>query len=65
MIFIVTSLPPLASEVVLMVGKQPLYVSNDGVDYVFMCCHTFAMTSTITNPILYGWLNTNLKHLFR
>ena len=23
------------------------------------------MLSTITNPILYGWLNTNLKHLFR
>jgi hypothetical protein len=32
---------------------------------VFFAVHTFAMLSTITNPILYGWLNTNLKHLFR
>ena len=31
----------------------------------FFFVHTFAMLSTITNPILYGWLNTNLKHLFR
>jgi hypothetical protein len=32
---------------------------------LFFVVHTFAMLSTITNPILYGWLNTNLKHLFR
>ena len=32
---------------------------------VFFFIHSFAMLSTITNPILYGWLNTNLKHLFR
>ena len=31
----------------------------------FFFVHSFAMLSTITNPILYGWLNTNLKHLFR
>ena len=32
---------------------------------LFFVVHSFAMLSTITNPILYGWLNTNLKHLFR
>ena len=32
---------------------------------LFFLCHALGMSSTITNPILYGWLNTNLKHLFR
>ena len=32
---------------------------------VYFLAHSFAMLSTITNPIMYGWLNTNLKHLFR
>lgn len=32
---------------------------------IFTIVHMFAMSTTITNPILYGWLNTNLKHLFR
>ena len=32
---------------------------------LYFAVHSFAMLSTITNPILYGWLNTNLKHLFR
>ena len=31
----------------------------------FFVVHVIAMTSTITNPIMYGWLNANLKHLFR
>ena len=32
---------------------------------LFFVVHSFAMLNTVTNPILYGWLNTNLKHLFR
>jgi hypothetical protein len=32
---------------------------------LFFVVHAFAMLNTVTNPILYGWLNTNLKHLFR
>ncbi len=40
-------------------------VNPQGVNYIFIGCHVIAMTTTITNPILYGWLNTNLKHLFR
>jgi hypothetical protein len=38
---------------------------GSGLDWPFLFCHTLAMTTTVTNPILYGWLNTNLKHLFR
>ena len=32
---------------------------------LFFIVHSFAMLCTVTNPILYGWLNTNLKHFFR
>ena len=32
---------------------------------LFFVVHSFAMSSVVTNPVLYGWLNTNLKHLFR
>ena len=31
----------------------------------FSAVHLLAMTTVVSNPILYGWLNTNLKHLFR
>ncbi|GIX94196.1 neuropeptide Y receptor type 4, partial [Caerostris extrusa] len=27
----------------------------------FVVCHIIAMTSTTTNPILYGWFNTNIR----
>ncbi|KAG8234357.1 hypothetical protein J437_LFUL012116 [Ladona fulva] len=27
-------------------------------------CHATAMTSAISNPIVYGWLNTNIRHEF-
>ena len=32
---------------------------------MFAGVHLTAMFMVCTNPILYGWLNTNLKHLFR
>jgi hypothetical protein len=32
---------------------------------LFVMSHIIAMSSVVTNPVLYGWLNTNLKHLFR
>ena len=31
----------------------------------FSAVHLLAMTTVVSNPILYGWLNTNPKHLFR
>ncbi|XP_046382345.1 neuropeptide Y receptor type 2-like [Ischnura elegans] len=27
-------------------------------------CHATAMTSAVSNPIVYGWLNTNIRHEF-
>ena len=40
-------------------------ISPHTENLLYFAVHSFAMLSTITNPILYGWLNTNLKHLFR
>lgn len=31
---------------------------------VFAFCHMVAMSSSITNPLLYGWLNTNYRREF-
>ncbi|KAK6621926.1 hypothetical protein RUM44_001733 [Polyplax serrata] len=31
---------------------------------LFAFCHILAMSSTITNPLLYGWLNTNFRREF-
>ena len=47
-----------------MIGVQWIESTHTEL-LVFFGVHAFAMLSTITNPILYGWLNTNLKHLFR
>lgn len=52
------------SEVVRISNLDWKLSSHDELCIFFMV-HSFAMLSTITNPILYGWLNTNLKHLFR
>ena len=54
----------LGSQILqLMEVNWKLSEHNEFLAFFFV--HSFAMLSTITNPILYGWLNTNLKHLFR
>ncbi|XP_064484286.1 neuropeptide Y receptor type 6-like [Ornithodoros turicata] len=36
------------------IAPQRLYL-------IFAVCHMVAMSSTTTNPIMYGWLNTNIR----
>ena len=50
---------------ILLILRPKFKAETQGELLSFFCVHTWAMLSTITNPILYGWLNTNLKHLFR
>lgn len=52
------------SQIILIVDAD-LKLDSHGELLSFFFVHTWAMLSTFTNPILYGWLNTNLKHLFR
>ncbi|XP_014291375.3 neuropeptide F receptor [Halyomorpha halys] len=32
---------------------------------VFALCHVTAMSTAVTNPLMYGWLNTNFRREFR
>ena len=48
-----------------MIKKSGELMDAQTEQIVYFLAHSFAMLSTITNPIMYGWLNTNLKHLFR
>lgn len=58
------NIPLIATQLALIFSADwKLSAHNELL--VFFFIHTFAMLSAITNPILYGWLNTNLKHLFR
>jgi len=50
---------------VLRITGNDLKVETDVELVLFFMVHAFAASSVITNPILYGWLNTNLRHLFR
>lgn len=49
----------IASTLIPQVHQHPktIYV-------LFAFCHIVAMSSSITNPLLYGWLNTNFRREF-
>ncbi|XP_034254356.1 neuropeptide F receptor-like [Thrips palmi] len=43
-----------------------LLVTNPGQHRVmFACCHLLAMSSTLSNPLLYGWLNSHFRREIR
>ncbi|KAE8748313.1 Orphan Neuropeptide Receptor 5, partial [Frankliniella occidentalis] len=43
-----------------------LLVNNPGQHRVmFACCHLLAMSSTLSNPLLYGWLNSHFRREIR
>lgn len=44
-------------ESIPKVSAETLYV-------VLAICHIIAMTSAISNPIVYGWLNSNIRNEF-
>lgn len=52
-------------EVNRMLDSSLFQISTQLENDIFTLVHLIAMSTTISNPILYGWLNTNLKHLFR
>lgn len=46
----------------LLVEFQPHLIESTDVLYkVFAFVHMMAMSTTCTNPLLYGWLNTNFR----
>lgn len=45
----------------LVADFHPASMSPRDLYVAFAACHLVAMTSAVTNPFLYGWLNTNLR----
>ncbi|XP_064631674.1 neuropeptide F receptor-like [Lineus longissimus] len=39
-------------------------LTNKRFNLVYACCHVVAMTTSTTNPIIYGWLNPNFRREF-
>ncbi|KAL0277603.1 UNVERIFIED_CONTAM: hypothetical protein PYX00_004836 [Menopon gallinae] len=49
----------------VLITQIPRVYQNPKTIYVaFAVCHIFAMSTTITNPLLYGWLNPNFRREF-
>lgn len=39
-------------------------VSTEKLYLILAICHVIAMSSAVSNPIVYGWLNSNIRHEF-
>lgn len=52
---------PMTTFTVLMELNPTLLTSPRTLYLVFAVCHILAMSSACTNPLLYGWLNTNFR----
>ncbi|KAG8287363.1 hypothetical protein J6590_038971 [Homalodisca vitripennis] len=52
---------PMTAFTVLMELNPRAITSPKTIYLVFSVCHLVAMSSTVTNPLLYGWLNTNFR----
>ena len=50
----------------LLVEFHPGVVTSASTLYLaFALCHLAAMSTAVSNPLLYGWLNTNFRREFR
>jgi len=58
-LFAVSWLPHYLFTVV--VDAKPLLVSTENLYIATAVFHLVAMTTAITNPIVYGWLNNNIR----
>ena len=58
--FLVSSLP---LHVFFTMTELGLVTMSDPANYFFTLglCHVMAMSSCVSNPVLYGWLNTNFR----
>ncbi|XP_059474169.1 neuropeptide Y receptor type 5-like isoform X2 [Neocloeon triangulifer] len=45
----------------IIVEVKPLIFPTEKLYIATAICHTIAMSTAITNPIVYGWMNTNIR----
>ncbi|XP_014242347.1 neuropeptide Y receptor type 2-like [Cimex lectularius] len=63
-VFALSWLPMTAFN--LLIEFQPGLLTPPRTLYlVFALCHIMAMSTAVTNPLMYGWLNTNFRREFR
>ena len=62
-IFVISSLP---LHIFFTITDLGLVSMPSPSSYFFSLglCHAFAMSSCVSNPVLYGWFNTNLRKEF-
>lgn len=49
---------------VLFNADNPLKISLQSLYVALAVCHITAMSSAVSNPVVYGWLNSNIRHEF-
>uniref|UniRef100_A0A1B6EEC8 G-protein coupled receptors family 1 profile domain-containing protein n=1 Tax=Clastoptera arizonana TaxID=38151 RepID=A0A1B6EEC8_9HEMI len=49
---------------VLVNNDNPLKISLQSLYVALAVCHITAMSSAVSNPVVYGWLNSNIRHEF-
>ncbi|XP_071441175.1 neuropeptide Y receptor type 2-like [Hetaerina americana] len=63
-VFAASWLPMTVFSLLSSVFSSPSYSPPHRLYAVFAACHVAAMSSACTNPVLYGWLNTNFRREF-
>ncbi|KAK9501348.1 hypothetical protein O3M35_012084 [Rhynocoris fuscipes] len=56
---------PMTAFTVLVEFNPRIVTSPSTLYLVFSICHLTAMSTAVTNPLMYGWLNTNFRREFR
>ncbi|CAB3367106.1 Hypothetical predicted protein [Cloeon dipterum] len=58
-LFAVSWLPHYILSIIVEV--KPLFFPTEKLYIATAICHAIAMSTAITNPIVYGWMNTNIR----
>lgn len=61
--YVVSWLPLNVFNLAADMSPEPLS-DEDNVTLIYAICHMFGMSSAVSNPLLYGWLNDNFRKEF-
>lgn len=61
--YVISWLPLNVFNLVADMSPEPLF-DEDSLTVTYAICHMFGMSSAVSNPLLYGWLNDNFRKEF-
>lgn len=61
--YVISWLPLNVFNLAADMSAEPLF-DEDSVTITYAVCHMFGMSSAVSNPLLYGWLNDNFRKEF-